>query len=178
MPIDMRRPMIAAIQAALDEVKAEPPKKKRHGVGAGGALLVGAGLYTAGRVVTRGRGRGLIDALEQRLPHQRDGSDDEEQYDDEPEDDDADEEFDDGEPEADADEEPEGDVDEEPEAEADADEPEPEAEDEEPPAEGEGDEPEPEAEADDEPEDADEEPEEEAPKPRRGSRGRATRTRK
>lgn len=93
MAMDMRRPLFAAIQAALDEVQAEP-QKKRHGVGAGRALLIGAGLYTAGRAVTSGRGRGLLDAIQQRLPEQDgDRSDDS---------DDIDEEFDEEEPEGEA----------------------------------------------------------------------------
>jgi hypothetical protein len=99
MPIDMRRPLVAAIRAALDEVEAEPAKK-RHGLGAGRALVIGAGLYTAGRVVTAGRGRALLDAIQQRLPVQEDAGDHE--------DDDAggfDDEFDEDGPQAEADEE-------------------------------------------------------------------------
>ncbi len=134
MAIDMRRPLFAAIQAALDEVQAES-HKKRHGVGAGRALLIGAGLYTAGRAVTRGRGRGLLDAIQQRLPEQdgdrAEGFDDvDDEFDeDEPEgaaeedfDDEADEDFDD-EPEPQAEDvadEPEAEADDEPEAEEDA----------------------------------------------------------
>ena len=182
MPIDMRRPMIAAIQAALDEVQAEPPKKKRHGVGASRALLLGAGLYTAGRVVARGHGRGLIDAIEQRLPHQQDGSGDDEPEDDASDEDlyeDEDDEFDEDAPEDQADQEPEDEVDQESEDEAADDAPEPEEDEEEPAPKAEGDEAEPEDEA---PEDVDKEPEDEAepeaPKPKRGSRGRATRSRK
>ena len=179
MPIDMRRPLIAAIQAALDEVQAEPQKKKRHGVGAGRAVLLGAGIYTAGRVVARGRGRGLVEALEQRLPHQQDGSDEDEQYDEEPEDDEDVDEDEEPEDDEDVDDEPEAEAGEEPETEGEEDEPESEPDEEEPAPEAEGDEEQPEDDAPDgageEPED---EPEEEAPKPRRGSRGRATRSRR
>jgi uncharacterized membrane protein len=165
MPIDMRRPLIAAIQAALDEVQAEPAKKHR-GVGAGKALLIGAGLYTAGRVVVGGRGRDLMDSLQQRLPDlsgSDDGQDDAEDDVDEEVDDEEvdDEEVDDEEPEAEADDEPEAEGDEEPEAEDEA----------------------PEAEAEDEPDaEADEDAEEEAPPEdadesdtpaRTGSRGRS-----
>jgi len=110
MPMDMRRPLIAAIQAALDEVQAEPPKKHR-GVGAGRALLLGAGLYTAGRVVVSGRGRGMMDALQQRLPDLDGSGDDSDDADD------VDDEYDEEEPDAEADDEPEAEAEEEPEAE-------------------------------------------------------------
>jgi hypothetical protein len=109
MPIDMRRPLRAAIEAALDEALADPPKK-RHG-GTGRALLIGAGLVTAGRLVVGGRGRDMLEALQQRLPdHGQPRMDDDEL--------DEDEEFDedDDEPEGEGDEdvdEPKGDDDEE-----------------------------------------------------------------
>lgn len=132
MPIDTQRTLLAAAQAALDEIQAQPAKsKKRHSFGAGKALLLGAGLYTAGRVVVKGRGSGMLDAIQQRLPHQDDGDDDfDEELDDDMPEGEADEDFEDEAPEgeADADEEPADDAD-EPTAEADEDAPDPDEED-------------------------------------------------
>jgi hypothetical protein len=158
MAMDVRKPLFAALQAALDEVQAEPQKKQKgHGVGAGRALLIGAGLYTAGRVVVGGRGRGMLESLQERLPDLRDGDRGEEP-------DEGDEEFDDdAAPEGEADE----DFDEEAEGEADEDfddEAEPEDDEAEEEPEGEAEE-EPETEADAEPQDdeaAPDEPEAEA----------------
>jgi hypothetical protein len=173
MPIDLRRPLRAAIEAALDEALADPPKKKRHG-GTGRALLIGAGLFTAGRLVVGGRGRDMLQAIQQRVPDlgqasadgdQPQDDEDFDEYGDEPEDE-ADEEFDE-EPEDEADE----DVEDEPEDETNEDV-------DEPPADDEAEEAEPEAEAD---EDVDEPPADEEPAgedaektPRRRTRGRAT----
>jgi hypothetical protein len=133
MAIDMQRPLVAALQAALDEIQAEPPKK-RHKVGAGRALLLGAGLYTAGRVVAKGRGSGMLDAIQERLPH-RDGQGDDgdvvdEDFDEEFDQDEPEDEADDDQPEGEADEDqPEGEADDEPEADAGEDEPAPDEED-------------------------------------------------
>jgi hypothetical protein len=103
MPIDKRRLVIAALEAALDEARADPPKK-RHG-GAGGALLIGAGLFTAGRFALSGRGRGLLEAIQQRLPDEVQARDDDDHLDaesdeefdhpDDPPEDEPDEDFDD-----------------------------------------------------------------------------------
>ncbi|HWD73699.1 MAG TPA: hypothetical protein VG371_01085 [Solirubrobacteraceae bacterium] len=132
MPIDLRRPLRAAIEAALDEALADPPKKKRHG-GTGRALLIGAGLFTAGRLVVGGRGRDVLQAIQQRLPDvgqagadddQPQGDEDFDEHGDEPQDE-AEDDFDE-EPEDEADE----DVDEEPEDEAGEDVDEPPADDE------------------------------------------------
>lgn len=185
MGIDMRRPLIAAIEAALDEINSSPPQKKHKG-GAGRALLVGAGLVTAGRLAMSARGRGLLESLQERLPteaiphmHGDDESREDDAEFDEPEDE-EDEDFDD-----EADEEPEGEEDEdfdeeaeeEPQGEEDVDDAaadEPVAEDEsedvddeaddEPVAEDESDETEDEEEPEPEPE----------PAPKRRSRSRAT----
>jgi hypothetical protein len=179
MPIDMRRPLRAAIEAALDEALADPPKK-RHG-GTGRALLIGAGLVTAGRLVVSGRGRGMVDAIQQRLPDQGhargddDELDEDQDFDDEPEDE-AEEDFDD-EPEDEADDDIADEGADEPEDEADddiadegADEPEDEAEDDidEPPADDERE--------DDVADEGADEPEGEdaVEKPQRRTRGRAT----
>jgi hypothetical protein len=177
MPIDLRRPLRAAIDAALDEALADPPKKKRHG-GTGRALLIGAGLFTAGRLVAGGRGRDMLQAIQQRLPDVGASADDDQPEDDEDFDEYGDEPQDEAEDDFDEELEDEAgeDVDEEPEDEADEDVDEPTADDE-PEGEGEGEEAEPEAQADEEDEaPADEEPggEEAEKTPRRRSRGRAT----
>ena len=128
MPIDMRRPLLAAIQAALEEVQAEPPKK-RHGVGAGRALLLGAGLYTAGRVVTKGHVKGMLEAIQQRLPEQDDTGDHGDEAQDEFDEEEPQDEFDEEAPQAEAEEDAPADE-EEGEEPADEDEPVNDAEDE------------------------------------------------
>jgi hypothetical protein len=172
MPIDMRRPLIAAIQAALDEVQNEPPTKKHRGAGAGKALLIGAGLYTAGRVAVRARGGGMMDAIQQRLPDLGGSDDDQDDGDDV-----DDEEFDDEEPEAEGDDDLDEESEDEPEPEPE-DEAEPEPEDEaEPEPEGDADE-EPQAEAEDDEEAPDEDADGASASTGKRSRGRSTRSRR
>ena len=184
MAMDLTRIIEAAAKAALDDhgpdhqAANKKPKDKGKGLTAPRALLVGAGVFTVGRLLVGSRGRDVLGDLQERLAAyesehfggESDGGDEEpeedEEFDDEPE------------GEFDEDEEPEGefDGDEEPEGEYDEDE-EPEGEyDEGEEPEGEYDEDEePEAEYDDaeEPEDEDEpEPEdedEERPRRRRTS---------
>lgn len=67
MPIDLHRVLDAAVQAALKEAAAPPPPKKKR-LGSGRAVLIGAGLVTAGRVAMRGRGQAMLEALQDRLP--------------------------------------------------------------------------------------------------------------
>jgi hypothetical protein len=74
MAIDVRRVALAAVEAAFDEQRQEPKKKRR--LPAGRALLLGAGLMTAGRVAMRGRGGGLLESLQQRLADLEDERDD------------------------------------------------------------------------------------------------------
>ena len=93
MAIDMRRPLGAALRAALDETLPQQPKaaaspqKGSHQFGAGRALLLGAGLVTAGRLVTGSRGRALLEQLTQGGDHAASSDDDrfedEEDFDDE-----------------------------------------------------------------------------------------------
>ncbi len=76
MAADLRRVILAAAQAALDEAKAAPAvptksgrnkKKKRKKLPAGRALLIGAGLVTAGRATLGGRGRDLMAGVQDRI---------------------------------------------------------------------------------------------------------------
>jgi hypothetical protein len=77
MAIDMRRVVLAAVQAALEEPEPGPARKKRKKRLSGGrAVLIGAGLMTAGRLAAAGRGRGMLESLQERLGD-RDGEDEE-----------------------------------------------------------------------------------------------------
>jgi hypothetical protein len=68
MAIDMRRVALAAVQAALEEPDPGPSKQKRKKRLSGGrAVLIGAGLMTAGRLAAAGRGRGMLESVQQRL---------------------------------------------------------------------------------------------------------------
>jgi hypothetical protein len=66
-----QRIVIAAAQAAIDEARATPtppprPQKKRK-LSAGRAVLLGAGLMTAGKVVAGPRARQLLGGLADRV---------------------------------------------------------------------------------------------------------------
>jgi hypothetical protein len=109
MAIDIRQAFQTVMEAALRE-PTPPPKAKQPWLTSGRAVLVGAGLVTAGRLAASGRGRGIVGSLRQRLGNARlddeldqhldedagDDYDDEDYDDDEPE---ADDEFDENEPE-------------------------------------------------------------------------------
>lgn len=64
-PIDMRRVIRAAVDAALEEPAPQPRRKRR--VPTGRVLLVGAGLMTAGKLATSSRGREMFDTLRDRV---------------------------------------------------------------------------------------------------------------
>jgi hypothetical protein len=99
MAIDMRRVILAAVQAGLEE---PAPKPKKKLLPARRALLIGAGMATIGRVALRTRGDGIVDAIQQRVAALGGDDYEDEEFDDEEADD---EEFDDEEaPEGDADE--------------------------------------------------------------------------
>lgn len=145
MAVDLNRIIQAAAEAALgDQASSRSQQQdvnqgKRKGLTAPRALLVGAGLATAGRLLVRARGGNLIDGLQQRLAtFERslglsDEEPDDEEYDEE--------EFDEDE---DVEDEPYDEAEEEPEGEYDEEEPEGEYEDEEEPEDGADEEPEPE----------------------------------
>jgi hypothetical protein len=63
MAVDVRRVIQAAVEAALEE----PPPRKKHRLTGGKALLLGAGLMTAGKLAVGPRGRDALDSLRQRV---------------------------------------------------------------------------------------------------------------
>jgi hypothetical protein len=193
MAIDIRRIALATAEAVLKDLGGQDqqddssgrsqqaaPKPKKTGLSAGKAMLLGAGVITAGRAAMRARGGGLLDSLQERLSgldeedgdgatgkvEDREGEEDLEDEDSaQPEDyeEEEPEEYEEEEPEGYEDEEPEDYEDEEPE---DYEDEEPEDYEEEEPEDYEEDwededEEEPEGEYEDEPEDYEEEEEEE-----------------
>lgn len=62
-----QRILIAAAQAAIDEARAAPPPRSKKRLSAGRAVLLGAGVMTAGRVVAGPRARQLLDSLAERI---------------------------------------------------------------------------------------------------------------
>ena len=74
MAIDTRRVILAAVEAAIDDIVSatpSPPKlsksKGRQRLPAGRALLLGAGMMTAARLATGSRGRQLLESAQERL---------------------------------------------------------------------------------------------------------------
>jgi hypothetical protein len=77
MPIDISRVIRAAVEAALEDPVPQPRRKRR--LSSGRALLVGAGLMTAGKLAVSSRGRELFGTIRHRLEDIEDtflGSDD------------------------------------------------------------------------------------------------------
>jgi hypothetical protein len=132
MAIDMRKAVLAVAEAALADNRPSAPEKPKPHLSTGHAVLLGAGLMTAGRFIASSRGRQVLASIqefvaEERLKLQADDQDD---YEDEEPEAETDEDFDDEddyedeEPEAETDEDfdDEDDYeDEEPEAETDED---------------------------------------------------------
>jgi hypothetical protein len=76
-PIDVRRVIRAAVDAALEDPVPQPRRKRR--VSSKGVLLLGAGLMTAGRLAASSRGREMFDTVRHRVGGVEDrfrGSDD------------------------------------------------------------------------------------------------------
>src|SRR5436853_345846 len=65
MPIDMRRVIRAAVEAALEDP--DPQPRRKRGRSSGRALLVGAGLVTAGTLAASARGREMIGTIRHRV---------------------------------------------------------------------------------------------------------------
>jgi hypothetical protein len=66
MAIDLRRVVQAAIEAAVQDPTPVTKPKTRH-LSSGRALLLGAGLVTAGRVIAASRGREMVGYVKQRI---------------------------------------------------------------------------------------------------------------
>ncbi|HEX8975006.1 MAG TPA: hypothetical protein VF781_00720 [Solirubrobacteraceae bacterium] len=164
MPADLRSAVLKLAENALKQsgsAPQPPPEPKKPVLSTGRAIVLGAGLATAGQALLSGRGRALMGSLRDRVEDQT-GHEDEQYEGPEAEDEEDFEDEDDyGEPEAEEDDDfDDEDDDEEPEAEADDD------------FDDEDDDEEPEAEADDDFEDEEEEPEE---RPQRRRRARSAR---
>src|SRR3954469_12762049 len=93
LPFDTRRVVVAAVEAALDDAQRG---RRRRGMTTGKALVVGAGLVAAGKLVASPLGRPVREAVEdrwedlkERIGEELDGR----EPDDEPEDDVLDEDF-------------------------------------------------------------------------------------
>jgi hypothetical protein len=78
MAIDTRRVILAAVEAALDDVMSAAPKpgkknkkdkkdKKKRGLPTGRAVLLGAGAVTAVRMAASPRARELAGSVQERL---------------------------------------------------------------------------------------------------------------
>jgi hypothetical protein len=65
MPIDIRRVIRAAVEAALEDPVPQPRRKRR--LSGGRALLVGAGLMTAGKLAASSRGREIFGTIRHRV---------------------------------------------------------------------------------------------------------------
>jgi hypothetical protein len=71
MAIDTRRVILAAVEAAIDDVVSAAPKprkaKQRRRLPAPRAFLLGAGVVTAARLATGPRARQLVESAQERL---------------------------------------------------------------------------------------------------------------
>jgi hypothetical protein len=68
MAIDTRRVVMAAVEAALDDIASAAPKPKdRRRLPTGRAFLLGAGTVTAARLATGPHARQLLGSLQERL---------------------------------------------------------------------------------------------------------------
>jgi hypothetical protein len=65
--VDIRKVIRAAAEAALEEPSTPQPQAKKRRLSGGRAVLIGAGAVTAGRLLVRGRGGGLVNSLQDRL---------------------------------------------------------------------------------------------------------------
>jgi hypothetical protein len=70
VPNDLQRILAAAVKAALEEPAQAAPssrKSKKRRLSTGRAMLLGAGLVTAGRVVVGHKGRDMLGRVQQRM---------------------------------------------------------------------------------------------------------------
>jgi hypothetical protein len=67
-PVDIRKVIRAAAEAALEEPAASPkPKPKKRRLSTGRAVILGAGLVTAGRLAASARDSNVVSSLQERL---------------------------------------------------------------------------------------------------------------
>ena len=64
-PVDMRRVIRAAVDAALEDPAPQPKRKRR--LSGGRVLLLGAGLMTAGKLAASSRGREVFGTIRDRM---------------------------------------------------------------------------------------------------------------
>ena len=85
MAIDTRRVILAAVEAALDDVMSAAPKpgkknkkeKKKRGLPTGRAVLLGAGAVTAVRLAASPKAREMAGSVQERLAeYVEDGAED------------------------------------------------------------------------------------------------------
>ena len=69
-PVDMRRVIRAAVDAALEDPAPQPRRKRR--LSGGRVLLLGAGLMTAGKLVASSRGREMFGTIRDRMEDAQD----------------------------------------------------------------------------------------------------------
>jgi hypothetical protein len=69
MPIDIGRIVVAAIEAATQpqQPPAPPPKSRKPRLSTGKAMLVGAGVVTAGRLIAGPKAREMLGSVQQRI---------------------------------------------------------------------------------------------------------------
>jgi hypothetical protein len=123
MAIDIRKVVLTLAESALADDRPSAPEKPKPLLSTGRAVLLGAGLMTAGRVIASSRGRHVLGSIQEFVAEERlklQGEDQDDYEDEEPEAEDFEDEddYEDEEPEAETDEDFE---DEEPEAETDED---------------------------------------------------------
>jgi hypothetical protein len=70
VPVDLQRILEAAVKAAVEppvQAAPVPRKAKKRRLSTGRAMLLGAGLATAGRLVVNHKGRDILERVQQRI---------------------------------------------------------------------------------------------------------------
>jgi hypothetical protein len=71
MAVDMRKTVLALAEAVLGDNAPSVPEKAKPHLSTGRAVLVGAGLMTAGRVIAGARGRHLLGSIQAFVAEER-----------------------------------------------------------------------------------------------------------
>jgi outer membrane biosynthesis protein TonB len=66
-PFDVRKVIRAAMEAALEEPATPRVQPHKRRVGGGRAVILGAGLFTAGRLLVKARGHDLVGSVRDRV---------------------------------------------------------------------------------------------------------------